>query len=180
MSLTFKIKNLAGDCQLFDNLDPNHKIIDLKKFIIKNHNSINNLFSPNLLKISNILLYQSSKKLENNILLSELQNNDFITFSIISESINIDNENKTLFNNYKISPCSILDSYSPKDDSIVDEDIFMDSFEDEHINEKTNKDSNEISNSKIIGEIKLYLSEMNKLQCLINDKIIELETRLNP
>ena len=45
MLLKFKIKNLQGNCQVFDNLNPNDSVVNLKNLIISEHNSINKVFS---------------------------------------------------------------------------------------------------------------------------------------
>lgn len=161
--MKFKIKNLQGNCQIFDNLDANITINNLKHIIINNHNGIKELFSPKLLKDSNILLFQNSIELSNDMILQNLNNNIPITYSIISDSININTKEKTLFNNYKISPCSI--------DNRLEDDVFMDAFEGD--------DDTMISVEKLINDIRLDLKQMIFFKHSIEDKLNAIEKFIN-
>ena len=68
-------------------------------------------------------------------MLSDLDQDKTITYSIKSNSINIKNNNRFLFNSYKVSPCSFMDQSSNDND----DDIFMDSFEQD--NDKSHEEN---------------------------------------
>lgn len=150
-----KISTLSGKVYVFNGICENTNIRDFKHKIYNQHPDISKPVSiENIDKLQIDLIYNGIK-LEDTILLGDLDlefNKDFlISINLFTKSMSIPmNKRKTLLNNYKLSPCAISE----------DEDIFMDSME---WRENTNRDK-EIFLKKIFNKINTISDQLTEIQ----------------
>lgn len=150
-----KISTLSGKIHIFNNLSSNITIKEFKHKIYNQHPYISKPFSIENINNLQIDLIYNGKKLNDDILLANLDlenNKDFlISINLFSKSLSIPHKKKnTLLDNYKLSPCNFSD----------DEDIFMDSME---WKENSSKDK-ELLLKKIYSKISIITEQLSDIQ----------------
>ena len=150
MTYDIIVSTLDGKEHLFTNVESSLSIKDFKKEVYWNHPHINKPFQKNEIDNIHIDLSLEGIKLDDYKLLDNINiQNKTLIVSIRSKSIQI-SKKKTVFDNYKVSPCSGPD------------DVFLDTYEEHYKQDR----------SLIMDDI---YSKLAKIEGLFNDIKNKLE-----